>query len=94
MSWQRALTEWYFQFDRLPLIGNFASMGFCVNGMILLAYVSWILRRRKTLLMMIPSAITAAAPRAALASLRRGSSDATDPLLLQAAARGSASAQR
>lgn len=61
MSWQRALTEWYFQFDRLPLIGNFASMGFCVNGMILLAYVSWILRRRKTLLTMIPSAITAAA---------------------------------
>lgn len=61
MSWQRALTEWYFQFDRLPLIGNFASMGFCVNGMILLAYVSWILRRRKTLLTMIPSAVTAAA---------------------------------
>lgn len=61
MSWQRALTEWYFQFDRLPLIGNFASMGFCVNGMILLGYVSWILRRRKTLLTMIPSAITAAA---------------------------------
>lgn len=61
MSWQRALTEWYFRFDWLPLIGNFASMGFCVNGMILLAYVSWILRRRKTLLMMIPSAITAAA---------------------------------
>lgn len=61
MSWQRALTEWYFRFDRLPLIGNFASMGFCVNGMILLAYVSWILRRRKTLLTMIPSAITAAA---------------------------------
>ncbi len=61
MSWQRALTEWYFQFDRLPLIGNFASMGFCVNGMILLGYVSWILRRRNTLLTMIPSAITAAA---------------------------------
>ena len=61
MSWQRALTEWYFRFDRLPLIGNFASMGFCVNGMILLGYVSWILRRRKTLLVMIPSAITAAA---------------------------------
>lgn len=61
MSWQRALTEWYFQFDRLPLIGNFASMGFCVNGMILLAYVSWILRRRKTLLTMIPSAVMAAA---------------------------------
>ena len=61
MSWQRALTEWYFRFDRLPLIGNFASMGFCVNGMILLGYVSWILRRRKTLLTMIPSAITAAA---------------------------------
>lgn len=61
MSWQRALTEWYFRFDRLPLIGNFASMGFCVNGMILLAYVSWILRRRKTLLTMIPSAVTAAA---------------------------------
>lgn len=61
MSWQRALTEWYFRFDRLPLIGNFASMGFCVNGMILLAYVSWILRRRKTLLTMIPSAVTAVA---------------------------------
>jgi len=61
MSWQRALTEWYFRFDRLPLIGNFASMGFCVNGMILLAYVSWILRRRKTLLVMIPSLITAVA---------------------------------
>lgn len=61
MSWQRALTEWYFRFDRLPLIGNFASMGFCVNGMILLGYVSWILRRRNTLLTMIPSAITAAA---------------------------------
>ena len=61
MSWQRALTEWYFRFDRLPLIGNFASMGFCVNGMILLAYASWILRRRKTLLVMIPSLITAAA---------------------------------
>lgn len=36
-------------------------MGFCVNGMILLGYVSWILRRRKTLLTMIPSAVTAAA---------------------------------
>ena len=29
--------------------------------MILLGYVSWILRRRKTLLTMIPSAVTAAA---------------------------------
>ena len=32
-----------------------------LNAMILLAYVSWILRRRNTLLTMIPSAITAVA---------------------------------
>ncbi len=57
-SLQRALTEWYFRFSDLPLIGPFASMGFCMLLMMSLIYLSMVNRRRKTLMVMIPALIT------------------------------------
>lgn len=60
LHYQLALTEGYFRFDDLPLIGQFASMGFCMHVLMAIVYLSWVNRRRNTLLMMIPSIITAA----------------------------------
>lgn len=58
-SYQMALTQWYFNFSDIPVIGWFASMGFCVDVMIVMAYLAWINGRKKVLLVMIPSLITA-----------------------------------
>lgn len=55
---QRALTEWYFRFSDLPIIGPFASMGFCMLLMLAMVYLSVVNRRWKTLLVMIPALIT------------------------------------
>ena len=60
LHYQLALTEGYFRFDDLPLIGQFASMGFCMHVLMFTAYLSWTGRRRAVLVMMIPSIITAA----------------------------------
>ncbi len=57
-SLQRALTEWYFRFSDLPLIGPFASMGFCMLLMMSVTYFSVVNRRWKTLMVMIPALIT------------------------------------
>lgn len=38
-SAQRLLTQWYFSFDDIPLIGWFASMGFTANMMLLMLYL-------------------------------------------------------
>lgn len=56
---QLALTEGYFRFDDLPLIGQFASMGFCMHVLMASIYLAWVNHRRNTILMMIPSIITA-----------------------------------
>lgn len=60
-GYQLALTEWYIQFSSLPVIGWFASIGFCVNMMIAMAYLSRVNGRKKALLVMIPSLVTAIA---------------------------------
>lgn len=57
-SLQRALTEGYFRFSDLPLIGPFASMGFCMLLMLAVTYLSVVNHRRKTLMVMIPALIT------------------------------------
>ena len=56
---QRALTQWYFSFDRLPLIGCFASMGFCMDLLLMMLYLCVINRRKKALWALIPSIVTA-----------------------------------
>lgn len=57
-SLQRALTEWYFRFSELPLIGPLASMGFCMALMLNLTYLCVVNNRRKTLYVMLPSLVT------------------------------------
>lgn len=59
MHYQLALTEWYFRFSDIPFIGWFASMGFCVDVMLAMLYLSYVNRRRRTMLLLIPSVITA-----------------------------------
>ncbi len=59
LHWQLALTEAYFRFDDLPVIGQFASMGFCIHVMLGVAYLAWTQRKRRALLVMIPSFISA-----------------------------------
>lgn len=57
-SWQTALTEWYFRFDDLPVIGQFASIGFCMELMICICYWSVVHRRKGMLCMLLPGLIT------------------------------------
>ena len=57
-SLQRALTEWYFRFSELPVIGPFASMGFCMLLMLSLVYLCVVERRWRALLVMLPGLIT------------------------------------
>ncbi len=59
LSAQLALTEWYFRFSEIPVIGWFSSMGFCVYIMIAMAYLAWVNGRKATLIVMIPSILTA-----------------------------------
>ena len=56
---QRALTGWHFRFDDLPVIGLFASMGFCVYVMLGMSYLCWIQGRRRALLVQLPALLTA-----------------------------------
>ena len=58
-SSQLALTEWYFRFSDLPVIGWFASMGFCVDLMLGMVYLCWVNGRKKALIVLIPSLVTA-----------------------------------
>ena len=58
-SYQLALTEWYFRFSDLPVIGLFASMGFCVTMMLAMMDLAWVNRRRQALYVWIPSVIVA-----------------------------------
>ena len=55
---QRMLTQWYVSFDDLPLVGWFASMGFCTVVMLMLLYLAFVNRRRQALWVFIPSVIT------------------------------------
>lgn len=57
-SAQRMLTQWYFSFDQIPLIGWFASMGFTANVMLLMLYLLWRNGKKRMLLVFIPSVIT------------------------------------
>ena len=57
-SAQRALTEWYMDFDKLPLIGLCASMSFNVIAMFCLIYLSLVDGRRGTLLVWLPALVT------------------------------------
>lgn len=56
---QTALTEFYFRFSDIPGVGLFASMGFCVDVLLAMAYLSWVNGHKKVLLVMIPSLVTA-----------------------------------
>ncbi|MBP3645391.1 MAG: hypothetical protein J6K55_03095 [Clostridia bacterium] len=56
-GWQRALTEWYYCFDDLPLVGGFASMGFCMELMLIMCYLCVINRRNGMLPVMIPALV-------------------------------------
>ena len=58
-SLQMALTEWYFRFSDLPVLGLFASMGFCVDVMLMTVYLTWVNRRRRMLMVWIPSLVVA-----------------------------------
>jgi len=55
---QRMLTQWYFSFDDLPVLGWFATMGFATTVMLLMAYLTASGGRKRGLLVMIPSAVT------------------------------------
>jgi hypothetical protein len=56
---QRALTQWYFSFEKLPVLGWFATMGFGANVLVMMAYLCVLNGRKKALWALIPSAITA-----------------------------------
>lgn len=55
---QRALTEWYYRFDQLPLVGGFASMGFCMELMMFICYWAVVHRRKGMLLVLLPALVT------------------------------------
>lgn len=58
-SAQRLLTQCYYDFDQLPVIGLFANMGFCVDGMLMLIYLSFTRHRRRGLWVWLPALVTA-----------------------------------
>ena len=55
---QRMLTQWYFSFDDLPVLGWFATMGFATTVMLIMLYQSVRCGRKRALLVMIPSVVT------------------------------------
>ena len=55
---QRALTEWYMDFDKLPLVGLVASMSFNVLLMLALLYLCMTQGRRSALLVWLPALVT------------------------------------
>ena len=59
-SAQTALTEWYMDFHKLPLVGMAANMGFCNLAMLALCYLSWVSGRKKALIVWLPALVTGA----------------------------------
>jgi hypothetical protein len=55
---QRALTQWYFSFEKLPVIGWFATMGFNAYMLVMMAYLCVLNGRKKALWVFAPSAVT------------------------------------
>ncbi|MDD3337025.1 MAG: DUF6020 family protein [Eubacteriales bacterium] len=58
-SAQRALTRWYDCFDQIPLLGMFASIGFCNFALLMVLYLAWVRKRKSALLVMLPALMTA-----------------------------------
>ncbi|NLO84537.1 MAG: hypothetical protein GX096_03785 [Clostridiales bacterium] len=58
-SIQLALTEWYYRFSDMPVIGPFASMGFCIYVMLMTMYLTCVHKRGRALLAWLPSVISA-----------------------------------
>jgi len=56
-GWQRALTEWYYCFEDLPLVGGLVSMGFCMELMLVMCYLSVVNRRKGMLPVLIPALV-------------------------------------
>ena len=56
-GWQLLLTEYYYRFSSIPVIGLFASMGFCNYLMISMIYLSVVHRRKRALFVYIPSIV-------------------------------------
>ncbi len=56
-SAQRALAQWYMDFDSVPVVGLFASMSFASALTIWMLYLCWTTRRRAALLVWLPSAV-------------------------------------
>ena len=55
---QRAFTEWYMDFDRLPLVGMMASMSFHTLLLCMMLYLAWIRRNRGSILVALPALLT------------------------------------
>lgn len=57
-SLNRTLTEWYMDFDQIPLIGLVGSMSFHALLMLGMCYISWTSGRRRSLLIWVPNLVT------------------------------------
>lgn len=57
-SLNRTLTEWYMNFDKLPLIGWTAVMSVHSIGMLAILYISWTNGRRKSMLWWLPNLLS------------------------------------
>ncbi len=55
---QRMLTQWYFSFDDLPVVGLLTTMGFATTVLLLMLYQAVRCGRKRALLVMIPSVVT------------------------------------
>lgn len=58
-GYQRALTEYFYRFSEIPLIGQFASMGFCMELLLVMTYLCWITGRKRALYALLPSLVVA-----------------------------------
>jgi len=57
-SLNRTVTEFYMDFDQIPVIGWIASMSFHSIGLIAMLYVSWTAGRRKSMLWWLPNILS------------------------------------
>ena len=57
-SANRLLTEWYMDFDKLPVVGLLGSMSFHSLGMLAMLYISWCSGRKRSRLVWLPGLIT------------------------------------
>lgn len=57
-TWQRAFAEGYHRFAELPLIGWFASIGFCCQLMVFLVYIAWRKRTYFCMTVWLPALLT------------------------------------